>query len=59
MTSPHKKQLKEHRQNVKREHDTRFLEGEEYLYFDGDVYEDWMETTKSPQHFHHFQHHLQ
>jgi hypothetical protein len=26
------------------------------LHFDGDVYEDWMETTKSPQHFQHLQH---
>jgi hypothetical protein len=25
-------------QEVKREHDTRFLEGEEHLHFDGDIY---------------------
>jgi hypothetical protein len=28
--------------------DTRFLEGEEHLHFNGDVYEDWMETNISP-----------
>ncbi len=27
--------------------------------FDGDVYEDWMETTASPQHLQHLQQHLQ
>jgi hypothetical protein len=40
--------LKEKRQEVKGEHETRFLKGEKHLYFDGDVYEDWMETTTSP-----------
>jgi hypothetical protein len=44
---------------VKREHDTRFLKDEEHLHLDGDIYEDWMETTRSPQHFQHLQHHLQ
>ncbi len=44
---------------VKREHDTRFLEDEKQLPLDGDIYEDWMETTKSSQHFQHLQHHLQ
>jgi hypothetical protein len=29
------------------------------LPLDGDIYEDWMETTKSSQHFQHLQHHLQ
>jgi hypothetical protein len=42
--------LREQSQEVKEEHDTRFLEGEEHLHFDGNVYEDWMETTASPQH---------
>jgi hypothetical protein len=51
MISSRERQLREHKQNVKREHDTRFPEGEEHLHFDGDVYEDWMETTKHPQHF--------
>jgi hypothetical protein len=50
MISSRERQLREHKQNVKREHDTRFPEGEEHLHFDGDVYEDWMETTKHPQH---------
>ncbi len=45
MRSPQERQLKEQRQEVKRVHDTRFLEGEEHLHFNGDVYEDWMETT--------------
>ncbi len=39
------------RQEIKREHDTRFLEGDEHLHFDGDIYEDYMETTESPHHF--------
>jgi hypothetical protein len=43
---------------VKREHDIRFLKGEEHLHFEGDVCEDWMETTGSPKHFQHLQHHL-
>jgi len=29
------------------------------LHLDGDIYEDWMETTGSPHHFQHLQHHLQ
>jgi hypothetical protein len=40
--------LKEKRQEVKGEHETRFLEGEEHLHFDGDVYEDWTKTIASP-----------
>ncbi len=44
---------------LKREHDIRFLEGEEHLYFEGDVCEDWMETTTSPKHLQHLQQHLQ
>ncbi len=56
MTSPQEKQLKEQNQGVKREHDIRFLEGEEHLHFEGDVCEDWMETTTSPKHFQHQQH---
>ncbi len=52
ITSPHERQLKEQRQEVKKEHDTRFPKGEEHLHFDGDVYEDYqMETTGNPQHF--------
>jgi hypothetical protein len=27
-----------------------FPKGEEHLHFDGDIYEDWMETTASSQH---------
>jgi hypothetical protein len=40
--------LKEQRQEVKREHGTRFLETKEHLHFDGDIYEDWMETIGNP-----------
>jgi hypothetical protein len=58
MTSPWEKQLKEQSQGVKKEHDMRFLEGEEHLHFEGDVCENWMETTTSPKHFQHFQQHL-
>jgi hypothetical protein len=58
MTSPQEKQLKEQNQGVKREHDIRFLEGEEHLHFEGDVCEDWMETTTSPKHFQRLQQHL-
>ncbi len=50
MTSPQEKQPREQSQEVKEEHDIRFLEGEEHLHFDGNVYEDWMKTTASPQH---------
>jgi hypothetical protein len=42
--------VKEKRQEVKEEHDTRFPKGEEHLHFDGNVYEDWMETIASPKH---------
>jgi hypothetical protein len=37
----------------------RFPKGEEHLHFEGDVCEDWMETTPSPKHFQHLQQHLQ
>jgi hypothetical protein len=43
-----RKTTKGTRQKVKRERDTRFLEGEEHLHFDGDIHEDWMETIGSP-----------
>jgi ribosomal protein S30 len=36
------------RQKVKREYDTRFLKAEKHLHFDGDIHENWMETTGSP-----------
>jgi hypothetical protein len=49
----------EQRQEVKKEHDIRFPKGEEHLHFDGDVYENWMETIVSPQHFQHLQQQLQ
>jgi hypothetical protein len=32
---------------------TRLPKVEEYLQMDGDIYEDWMDTTGSPQHFQH------
>jgi hypothetical protein len=57
MTSPQERQLREHNQEVKKEHDIRFLEGEKHLHFEGDVCEDWMETTV-PKHFQHLQLHL-
>jgi hypothetical protein len=50
MTSPQKRQLREYNHEVKREHDISFPEGEEHLHFDANIYEDWMETTTSPQH---------
>jgi hypothetical protein len=40
MTFPKERQLRQHRQEVKGEHETRFPKGEEHLHFDGDVYED-------------------
>jgi hypothetical protein len=43
-------------QKVKKEHDTRFPEGEDNLHLYGDLYEDWMENTRSPQHFQHLHH---
>ncbi len=51
MTSPHERQLKEQIQKVKKDHDIRFLEGEEHLHLDGNIYEDLMDITRSPQHF--------
>jgi hypothetical protein len=59
MTLPQEGQLMEQSQGVKREHDIRFLEGQEHLHFEKDVCEDWMETTTSPKHFQHLQQHLQ
>ncbi len=59
MACPQEKQLKEQKQEVKEEHGTSFLKGEEHLHFDGNVYEDQMETIASPQHFQHLQQHLQ
>ncbi len=53
MTSPQERQLKEYKQKVKKEHDTRFLKGEEHLHMDGDIYENWMDTIGIPQHFQH------
>jgi hypothetical protein len=55
MTLPQEKQLREQREGVKKERDIRFPKGEEHLYFEGDVCEDWMETTTSPKHFQHLQ----
>ncbi len=59
LTFPQEKQLREQKQEIKREHDTRFPEGEEHMYFDGDVYEDQMKTTGNPLHFQYLQQHLQ
>ncbi len=53
MTLPQEGQLTKKSQGVKREHDIRFLEGEEHLHFEGDICEDQMETTASPKHFQH------
>ncbi len=50
MASSHERQLKEHNQEVKKEHDTRFSKGEKHLHLDANVYEDWMETITNPQH---------
>jgi hypothetical protein len=40
MSSPQDKQMREHRQKVKKEHDTRFPKVGEHLQMDGDIYED-------------------
>jgi hypothetical protein len=48
--------MKEQNQGIKREHDIRFLEGEEHLHFERDVCEDWMETTTNLKHLQHLQH---
>jgi hypothetical protein len=50
MTFPQERQLREQSQEVKREHDTWFLEGEKHC--NVNVYKDWMETIASPQHLH-------
>jgi hypothetical protein len=50
MSSSHEKQMREQRQKVKREHDTRFIKAEEHSPMDGDIYEDLMDTIRSPQH---------
>jgi hypothetical protein len=47
--------LREQNQGVKKKHDIRFPEGEEHLHFEGDVCEDWMETTTSLKHLQHLQ----
>jgi hypothetical protein len=40
MTSSQEGQLREQKQKVKKEHDTRFPNGDEHLHLDGDIYED-------------------
>ncbi len=45
MTSPQEKQLKEQRQEVKEEHETRVPKGKQHLHFDANVHENWVETT--------------
>ncbi len=55
MTSSQERQLKEQSHEVKKEHVIRLPKGEEHLHFEGDVCEDWMETTTSLKHL---QHHL-
>jgi hypothetical protein len=52
------RQLREQNHGIKKEHDIRFLEGEEHLHFEGDVCEDWMETITSLKHLQHLQQHL-
>jgi hypothetical protein len=37
MKFPQEKQLKQHKQEIKGEHETRVPKGEEHLHFDGDV----------------------
>jgi len=43
--------LREQSHGIKKEHDIRFPKGEEHMHFEGDVCEDWVETTASPKHF--------
>jgi hypothetical protein len=59
MTSPQEGQLREQGHGVKSEHDIRVPKGEEHLHFEGDVCEDWMETTINPRHLQHLQQHWQ
>jgi hypothetical protein len=39
MSSPQERQMREQRQKVKREHDTKFLKVEDHSPMDGDIYE--------------------
>jgi hypothetical protein len=48
MSSPQKRQVREQRQRVKREHDTRIPKVEEHPSTNGDIYEDWMDSHESP-----------
>jgi hypothetical protein len=50
MSSPHERHMREQRQKVKKEHDTRFLEVEEHPLMDGDIYENWMDNVGNLQH---------
>jgi hypothetical protein len=49
MSSPNEKQIREQRQKITKEHDTRFLEVEEHTPTEGDTYENWMEINENPQ----------
>jgi hypothetical protein len=40
--------MREQRQKVKKEHDTKFLKVEEYPPTNGNIYEDWMDNNESP-----------
>ncbi len=53
MKFPQERHLREQRQEVKGEQEIGFPKGEKHLYFNGDVYEDQMETIVNPQHFQH------
>jgi hypothetical protein len=55
MAFSQERELKEQSQEVKKEHDTRFSKAEEHLHLYAIIYEDWMETTTSPQHLQHLQ----
>ncbi len=50
---PQERQLKEQKQRVKREHDTKITEVEKYPLTNGDIYENQMDNHESPQHLQH------
>jgi len=42
--------MREQRQKVKKEHDTRFPKVEKHPLMDEDIYENWMDSAGNPQH---------
>jgi hypothetical protein len=46
---PQERHMRKKRQKVKREHDTKYPKVEEHPPTNGDIYEGWMGSNKSPQ----------